>query len=316
MKLNNKGFAISSIMYIILVLAVILMVVTLALLGNRKLIIDRIKQEVFDIVYGDRIMKNGKEVYFDVKTGKSCINYHEDNSKTGYNGLEVTKTTENQNSCLKFYAFLDDGSMDLNLILDHNTTATVAWNSTNNNEYGPKEIKENLYNDTKEWKGIITPLDYKYNHSRRAYTIEYSKAPKGKTEPYKARLITAQEIAKITGASREYTLNWKEESSTSNYYLDGLKGTDVSWQTQISNTTNQSEYYWLYDRTNSCTEYGCKVSDISNFGYWTSSAHAEYSFCAWRVDYRGYVTYGSNVYGDGAYGVRPVITVLKSKLEK
>ena len=51
MKLNNKGFAISSIMYIILIMAVILISVTLAILSSRKLILDKIKQEVVYNIY-------------------------------------------------------------------------------------------------------------------------------------------------------------------------------------------------------------------------------------------------------------------------
>lgn len=44
MRLNNKGFAISTIMYMILVLAVLVMALTLTLLNGRKLIIDKQKQ--------------------------------------------------------------------------------------------------------------------------------------------------------------------------------------------------------------------------------------------------------------------------------
>lgn len=53
MKLSNKGFAISSIMYIILVLGVILMVITLALLGGRKLVLDKLKGEVISGIYDE-----------------------------------------------------------------------------------------------------------------------------------------------------------------------------------------------------------------------------------------------------------------------
>ena len=44
MKLNNKGFAISTIMYMILIMAVVLMVLTLALFSSRKLILDKTKE--------------------------------------------------------------------------------------------------------------------------------------------------------------------------------------------------------------------------------------------------------------------------------
>ena len=48
MKLNNKGFAISTIMYMILIMAVILITLTLTLLSSRKLILDKAKQEAIE----------------------------------------------------------------------------------------------------------------------------------------------------------------------------------------------------------------------------------------------------------------------------
>lgn len=51
LKLNNKGFAISSIMYIILVLAVILVSLILVTLSSRKLILDKLKSEVLTTIY-------------------------------------------------------------------------------------------------------------------------------------------------------------------------------------------------------------------------------------------------------------------------
>ena len=51
MRLNNKGFAISTIMYLILVLVVILMVSTLFILSSRNLILDRQKAEVLNNIY-------------------------------------------------------------------------------------------------------------------------------------------------------------------------------------------------------------------------------------------------------------------------
>ena len=216
---------------------------------------------------------DGEIVYIDVTTGKSCTNYHVDNSKTGYNGIGTTKTTDNQNSCLKFYAFLDDGSKNLNLLLDHNTTAKLAWTTSEigTNANGPIDVINQLKIDTNDWVGTVTPINYEYKGTARPYTIDYS--------GYKARLITANEIAKITGADK--LLNWDETSTTSGwYYLDGAKTNETvpNWQTQVANSTNKSEYYWLFDRTNGCTSNGCQVADSSNYGYWTSSAHASNSY--------------------------------------
>lgn len=53
MRLNNKGFAISTIMYMVLVLAVLIMALTLTLLGGRKLIIDKQKQVALTNIYGN-----------------------------------------------------------------------------------------------------------------------------------------------------------------------------------------------------------------------------------------------------------------------
>ena len=249
---------------------------------------------------------DGEEVYIDVTTGKSCTNYHVDNSKTGYNGLTTTKTTDNQNSCLKFYAFLDDGGKNLNLLLDHNTTAKLAWNSSNSNVSGPNEVYVQLKTDTNGWSNeIVKPNNYTYNHATRSYTINYSE--------YKARLITAQEIAQITGADK--VKNWDETSTESVWYYFHDYSQDATTGRGDVCKTGGCQYGWLYDRTaTNCTDYGCLNNAVGQTsGYWTSSAHASNSYDAWRVNYNGNVhNYG--VYYPSRYGVRPVITILKSNI--
>ena len=51
MKLNNKGFTISTIMYMVLVVAVLIMSLTLTLLNSRKLVIDKQKQIALTNIY-------------------------------------------------------------------------------------------------------------------------------------------------------------------------------------------------------------------------------------------------------------------------
>ena len=254
---------------------------------------------------------NGDIVYYDVKHGKSCTNYHEDNSITGYNGIyegaTSRKTTNNQNSCLKFYAFNDDGGEKLNLLLDHNTTAVTAWNSSGNNSQGPLTALDDLKTDTSEWNVLVISENYEYKGESISYQIKYN------TEEYKTRLITAQEIAKITGADKK--LNWNETSLSSEmYYFDGANGTDGKWQTQVATSTNQSEYYWLFDRTYSCIEFGCKIEDSSNGGYWTSSISQNNSSRAWNIYIGAIGEYGPPSSIPDSWGVRPVIEVSKSKL--
>lgn len=73
MKLNNKGFAISTIMYIILIMAVVLISITLSLLSNRKLVLDKIKQEAKENVYGSRLPDGYQEVEYIQSTGTQYI---------------------------------------------------------------------------------------------------------------------------------------------------------------------------------------------------------------------------------------------------
>ena len=230
---------------------------------------------------------NGEVVYFDVTTGKSCDTYTETQSNTGVNS-----------GCMKFYAFNDDGSDKVNLILDHNTTATIAWNSSGSNVNGPSgEFLNKLNEDTKDWIGTEVPTNYSIDQtgqtSKAKYTIDYSS--------YKARLITAQEVAQITGNT-----TWDEKTSGSEFYFDT--------NTKEKSTTG-FKYGWLYDRTNtSCTDYGClNNSDVEIYGYWTVSPRASDSYYAWNVNCAGSLE-GLDVFDGNAYGVRPVIAVLKSKL--
>ncbi len=244
---------------------------------------------------------DGEVVYFNVDTGTQCTSseYTEAQSNTGV-----------KEGCMKFYAFNDEGGFALNLILDHNTTATVAWNDTYTddsgakiNTKGPKEVLEQLKTDTDTWLGTETPANYTMDQatqtSKASYTVDYSS--------YKARLITANEVAQITGNT-----SWDEKNPSGTYYFD----TNTSSQsiTCQSGNTSGCAYGWLYDRTSqTCTKYGCfNNSNQIIYGYWTASSRADGTSRAWYVHYHALVTGDSVV--NSYYGVRPVIEVLKFRL--
>lgn len=74
MKLNNKGFAVSTIMYMILVMAVILITLTLTLLSNRKLILDKTKEEAKENIYTFiRLPLKYQELEYIESTGSQAI---------------------------------------------------------------------------------------------------------------------------------------------------------------------------------------------------------------------------------------------------
>ena len=183
--------------------------------------------------------KNGTAVYYNPETRKKCS---ESESKS---------TTGTKRGCMKWYVFNDkEGNATVNVILDHNTTANVAYNSTGSNSE-MKEVKIALENDTKDWKNT-------------------------------ARLITANEVAKIT---KHPTFD-ATQSGQSWFCLDTNKPDTTNWCSKAQGT---SEYAWLFDYTYECTNYGCNKADSSNYGYWTSTPSEDSSTEAWRVDRNGFL---------------------------
>ena len=112
------------------------------------------------IVGESKILANGTVVYYNPETNKKCTS------------AEAVSTTGTKTGCMRWYAFNDKGNDTVNLLLDHNTTANVAWASSGTNTNGPQEVKAQLERDTASWNKSIS-----------------------------ARLIEAREIATITGNS-------------------------------------------------------------------------------------------------------------------
>ena len=203
--------------------------------------------------------ENGTVIYFNPNSNSVC-------SKE-----EASINTSKSNGCMKWYSFLDDGSLYIKLILDHNTTNKVAWASSGINTNGPVEVKTQLDSDTASWNKSINP-----------------------------RLIEASEVAKITN-------NTAWTAGGSFYYFH------TNSTTQYQGAAGTNKYAWLFDNTYDCTTYGCNVANSSTYGYWTNTANSINSYYAWNVYYNGYLL-NYNVARTGDLGVRPVITILKSKL--
>ena len=79
MKLNNRGFAISTTMYMILIMAIVLITLTLSVLSARKMVLDKIRKEtnnniynVYDITYREAL-ETLKEEYQDYLTTNNII---------------------------------------------------------------------------------------------------------------------------------------------------------------------------------------------------------------------------------------------------
>ncbi len=242
--------------------------------------------EEIPIVYN--VYDNGTAIYFNPETGNIC------------SAGQAVSTTGTKTGCMKWYTFNDEGSTasTINLILDHNTTALVAWNSTGINVNGPTNVLNQLKADTSSWAGVPTRTDsYSLDNGTADYTIDY--------DTYKAKLITISDIAKITGNT-----SFVEETSigTEWFFLNSNN------QTRTITTKGASRYAWLFDYTNDCEEWGCNIVDTSNSGYWTATPMPTFDSLVWGLYGHGGIYYFPpevTTY----YGVRPVITIEKSVIE-
>ena len=215
-----------------------------------------------DKVSTTKSFKNGTAVYYNPVSREKCTGYTEANSTTGKNS-----------GCMKWYVFNDkEGNATVNVILDHNTTANVAWNSTGSNSE-MKEVKIKLEEDTKDWENT-------------------------------ARLITANEVAKITG----YT-SWGTNITGYPWFCFDTNQQDDT--NDCAKAQGKSKYAWLFDYTKECTSYGCNVSDSSTWGYWTSTQYVN-SIHVWFVARNGRLDVNSA--SSTGHGVRPVITISKSNI--
>ncbi len=199
---------------------------------------------------------------------KGTAVYVNPETKSVCNETDAVSTTGTKTGCMKWYVYKDNGNGTYQLILDHNTTATVAWNSSGSNADGMAEVAATLESDKTGWNSSLN-----------------------------ARLITADEIAEITGNT-----SFSGATSDKWFYFDSNS------QTQTVTSQGASNYAWLFDYTTLCTNYGCNIADNSNYGYWTSTLVSDRAEFAWHVGRAGFL-YRSNFNYDGSYGVRPVITV-------
>ena len=207
-------------------------------------------------------------------THKGIVYLDPTDLKNSCNASNCKSETETKTGCMKWYIYSEDDN-NYNMILDHNTTADVVWNSASF-EREMEDAKIALENDTSSWDKSL-----------------------------KVRLITANEVAKITGNT-----NFDEATSTTESWFR----LDSNNRTEVANSTNKSKYAWLYDYTDDCEKYGCNIEDSSTWGYWTSTHLAgetgEEAYMVWLIAGDG--TLGNNAASMVHYGVRPVITISKS----
>ena len=245
---------------------------------------------------------DGEIVYYNPVTDSVCSDYHADNSLTNYKADAASKTTDNQTGCLRWFAYKDtNASSTVKLLLDHNTTAIVQWYSSDTY----KTYDQSLV------KPYVDKLGYTVANGGSGWAVTPS-------------LIDATDIADIIGYNtiRKGTM-WNSANSNNTFYFEtGTTSGGIS-ANQSSSPYKKSRWWWLYDNTYNCQSYGCEVQDQNSYtdassgassyayGYWTKTNIGSGS-TVWIVHCYGSLNY--NFASNSYRGVRPVITVEKSKL--
>ena len=221
----------------------------------------------------------------------------------------------------------------VNLQLDHNLINTTRWNETKKSYDGPITVFTSLANETAAWENVSL-LNYTYDTTAVSpgnYGIltctNGSCTVNGSSTPIvtglKARMITGEEVAAITstqpnvGSDAKY---WTLASDvgfyfSNNGYKIGTKNTSGAGNTNLS---------WLIENTLVNSNSGATSNGTDNHGYWTLSPRiSQMTDQVYVVRESGSIgsakisdTYTNNVNtSSDYYGIRPVITIPKSKLQ-
>lgn len=281
MKLNNKGFAISTVMYLILILGVILITSTLLILSSRKLVLDKQKSEVLNSIYKictpvTNTTKTtgfiptggfyiGDEYICEVKPG-ARYNFFVLNT-IGDNVILIMDSNVNEyGDPIKDTNDIDKGYVSW--ISDTDYGCGVDGDKCAQNDKGPVSAIEYLNLATSTWNNIPN-LDETYSDSNGRFTnFELSG---------KARLPKYSEVRSLcTSSCPLWVVNYLYNDTSYNY--DG--------RSPISELYG----YWLFDSYN--------LNSTTNN--------------AWIISYSG-ITISANegVYNNRNYGVRPVIVLSK-----
>ena len=202
---------------------------------NNTVVSEKINENECDttIVY-----PNGYALYFNPKDNIKC-------------DMATSSRTGTNDTCMKWYAFLDNEESDtVKLLLDHNTTAMVPWN-VDSNGVTPVTVEAKLQEDIANWDNNV------------------------KTN---ARLITASEVNQIVPND-----GWKIND------LDGWYFLHTGSKTPYEGEFGSNKYAWLIDNTWYCGKYGCNFENQDAYGYWTSDYAS--AGVAWRIHYGGALYY-------------------------
>lgn len=205
MKMNNKGFAISSMMYSILLLFLMLVVGVLAILGSRKVILDKIKNDIMVTI------TEKKEYRFSFQYKDILLSNTADMEKTDFDLLEGVKITDQNGGIIHPDIYFDSYPM-------FNPTENGIYEITYSADYNGKIITD------KRVIEVVDPNIYEFTFTGETQTF---------TSPnngnYKIELWGAQggNTSSYTGGKGAYTSGTIDMPQNMRLYIHvGGKGED------------------------------------------------------------------------------------------
>ena len=229
-------------------------------------------------------------------------------------GSEFNIKVSDEIGYLTFFVLSNDGDY-VNLIAQKNLApdGTLSaenqtgdeWYSKYNNRYGPQTAYSYLRTATYNWTNIPPIKNFNYldeGNSSYGYI--------GITTKYDS--ISDTYVTTITPFSSDYgnQVKYSNMKARLPYYNEIIYNTSCTPNT-IGSCYTKSLWAADYLYTNSSVTGGTNAANYS-YGYWLLSSHPGYSGNARRINYSGYISALNT--NDTNYGIRPVITVLKSEL--
>ena len=299
MKLNNKGFAISTIMYMILVLAIILIVLVLSILTSRQIMLDSVKKDVLSDIYGSNSTKSPSFagdpwpiIVANVKAGNIDI-YKDDigeEKEIVLNGGEfnnqsftvrLANISNNEDEGCGDEGFSETACGFVVEFVDIINTQKMNLNATNEGGWPNSELYKYL-------TGTI------YN----ALPDELKSGIKD-TKVISGHGNTSTETTNFESTDKIYLLSphevWENGSSNQINY-------DTAW-----NNTRQLDYYKGQNVTTDSYGGAIKKNTSNSASYWwLRSAYSSNSYDFDRVNIAGSNDYIGAIY---AYGVAPAFRI-------
>lgn len=160
MKLGKKGFAVTSIIYSMLVLFLALVLLIMSNLASRKILFDKEKNEILNKFDGSTIVlctaaaPSTQDLFSIDSVVMSTIAGVQATESSPY-ALGAVYSCDLGDGAKTFYVLKEEGN-NVKLIMNENLGSTVAWcKSGNNNSCEGDGAKEYLANQTSGWEKLF-----------------------------------------------------------------------------------------------------------------------------------------------------------------